>query len=124
MFAPRTPDGIKVMVGKILTPQAMMDAYRNARALCGTTDIVLHHSDQDPNIYGGTRREFCVQHLLPLLGERASKLKIWKHSAQSEVMLPSDSDAFWLVIEGRHLDAPIACVLYATPYEQEAVTLN
>jgi hypothetical protein len=124
LFDPKTPDHVKKMVGKILTPQAIMDAYRNARALYGTTDIVLWHSDQDPAIFGGTRKDYCTLNLQPRYGERALKFKIWKQSAQKVVMAPSDSDAMWLIIEGRNLDIPISCVLYAIPIEETAVASN
>lgn len=123
-FAHGTPEATRLMVGKVCPPQAIMDAYRNARALYGTTDIVLYHSDQDPGIFGGTRKDFCVSHLQRLFGRRASELKIWKHSAQKELMLPGDSDAMWLIIEGRNLDVPITCALYAMPYEETDAASN
>jgi len=119
-FAPGTTDDCKRLVGKMFKPDELFGAYRNARAEFGTTDIVLYTSDQDPAIHGGTRWQYAM-HLKNVFKERASEFRLWKHSAQSVMLLPKESDAFWLVVDIRGADYPIMCVIYATPYEVEAV---
>lgn len=122
-FAPGTTDASKRLVGKLLKPEVIMSAYRAARDECNTNDIVLHLSDRDPEIRGGTRIEFC-KHLQRLFGKRAPDFKMWHRSAQSVMQLPGDSDAMWLVIEAQGLDVPEMCVIYAMSYKQEAAEIN
>lgn len=122
-FAPGTTDDSKKLIGKLLTPQEIMNAYRNARAECGTGDIVLFLSDQDPTIHGGTRVEYC-KHLQKVFGKAASGFRMWQHSAHAVMKLPSDSEAFWLVVDVRGMDVPTMCVLFAMPYEQTAASVN
>ena len=122
-FAPGTTDDSKKLIHKLLSPESIMSAYRSARGECGTSDIVLHFSDQDPIIRGGTRLEFC-KHLQERFGKAASGFRMWRHSAHAVMKMPSDSEALWLVVESKGLDVPVMCVIYATPYEQTAVAAN
>jgi hypothetical protein len=122
-FAPGTTDDSKRLIHKLLTPESILTAYRTARSECRTGDIVLHMSDQDPIIRGGTRIEFC-KHLQERFGKAASGFRMWQHSAHAVMKLPKDSEALWLVIEANGLDVPVMCVIYATPYEQTAAAPN
>jgi hypothetical protein len=116
-FAPGTTDDCKRMVQRLLTPESIMAAYRNARSECRTSDIVLFLSDQDPTIHGGARTEYC-KHLQKVFGKAAPGFRMWAHSAHSVMKLPNDSEALWLVIDVRQADVPVMCVIYAVPYAQ------
>lgn len=119
-FDPRTTDDCKRLVGKLFPdPKMLLAAYRNACAEFGTLDIVLHRSDQNEDIHGGSRLDFCEK-LRGVWGARASEFAMWRHSAQSVMKLPSDSEAMWLVVDVRGVDLPVMCVIYAVPYAIEA----
>lgn len=116
-FAPGTTDECRRLVGSILTPGAILGAYRDARAMYGTSDIVLVvYPDQSADINGGSRSEYR-SHLRQLFGRRASEFKMYSESAHSVMSLPKESEAMWLVIHAQSMDIPIMCVIYATPYE-------
>lgn len=116
-FAPGTTDDCKRAVGRIATPGALLAAYRDAKILSGSEDIVLVvYPDQSADVHGGTRREYC-QHLWRLFGARASEFGMWHKSAQTVVRLPKESEAMWLVIHSAAMDLPLMCVIYTTPYE-------
>ena len=63
--------------------------------------------------------KYC-KHLQSVFGKRAAEFGMWARSAQSIVKMPADSSAFWLVIEIGD-DMPIMCVIFAVPYQTEAV---
>ena len=121
-FAPGTTEDSKKLVQQ-LPPDALINAYRTTRQACGSNDIVLMMSDQDPTIHGGTRMEYAA-HLKRIFGARATAFRMCRESAHSIMRLPSEGDAFWLVIDIRGADVPIMCVLFATPYEIAAAAAN
>jgi hypothetical protein len=116
-FAPGTSDDSKKLFAS-LPPEAILSAYRTAKAEFNTSDIVLWMSDQSPDINGGTRVAYA-KHLQSLYGRRAAEFRMWAHSAQSVMKLPSDSEAFWCVVDVRSADLPVMVVLYATQFEVE-----
>jgi hypothetical protein len=115
-FAPGTSNDCKKLIGRLLTPENILSAYRTAREECGTSDIVLFLSDQDPTIHGGSRIAYC-KHLQKVFGRAASGFRMWSHSAHGVMKLPNDSEATWLVVDVRGADLPVMCVIYAMPYE-------
>ena len=114
-FAPGTTDHCKRLVGRMFAPAVLLDAYRTAREVANTGDIVLVASDQSPDIGGGSRMEYA-KHLQKVFGSKASAFGMWKKSAHSVVRLPPDSEAMWLVVDVKGADLPIMCVIYVTPY--------
>lgn len=120
-FAPGTTDDCKRQIGRMYKPEDILNAYRTARAACGTGDLVLVGSDQTPEIHGGSRMEYCA-HLKQVFGARAPAFGMWKHSAASVMKLPVESDAMWFVLDIRNVDLPIMCVIYALPYKEKART--
>lgn len=122
-FAPNTSEDCKKLVQRMHRPESILGAYRDAKAKFGTCDIVLAVSDQVGHIEYMTRRTYC-EHLKRLFGDKAQGFKMWASSAQSLMQLPKDSDAMWFVVDIRGADLPSMCVIYAVPYETEAVAAN
>lgn len=120
-FAPGTTDDCKRQIGRMYTPEAILNAYRTARMASGTGDVVLVGTDQSPEIHGGSRMEYCA-HLKQVFGPRARAFKMWAHSAASILKLPAEADAMWFVLDIRNVDLPIMCVIFALPYNEEART--
>lgn len=120
-FAPGTTEDCKKIVGQLFPAASLLSAYRTAREACKTSDIVLVASDQSEDINGGSRMEYC-KHLKKAFGSRATAFKLWHKSAHSEMKLPAESEAMWLVLDIRSAALPSMCVIYATPYETTAVS--
>ena len=120
-FAPGTTEDCKKIVGQLLTPPAILAAYRTARNECGTSDIVLVVSDQSPDISGGSRREYA-QHLWRAFGPRAREFGIFNNSAHSVMSLPDEEEAMWLVVTIKGVELPLMCVIYAMAYESAAAS--
>jgi hypothetical protein len=120
-FAPGTTDSSKRVVGRLFQPGDLLEAYRQARSRFGTGDIVLSASDQGPEIQYMSRMEYATKHLRKVFGARASEFRMWSDSAQTVMKLPQDSEAFWLTIDLEGADVPVMCVIFAVPYQTEAV---
>lgn len=119
-FAPNTTAACKRQVA-MLPPDAILDAYREARKTCGTSDIVLHVHDQSPDISGGTREAFKA-HLRRVFGPRAQEFKMYSESAHAHMRLPQEAEAMWFVVEVSGADVPIMCVLFAHTFKTEPVS--
>lgn len=122
-FAPNTSEDCKKLVQRMHRPEAILEAYRRAKAQFGIADIVLAVSDQVGHIEYMTRQTYCA-HLKQLFGDKAQAFKMWESSAQSLMKLPRDSDAMWFVVDIKGADLPSMCVIYAVPYSTEAVAAN
>jgi hypothetical protein len=115
-FAPNTSENSKKLVLGMFSPGELLLAYRQAKAACGSSDVVLHTSVEERAIRGGARRVFC-ERLQQLFGPRAFEFAMWGQTAQSVVKMPLDAEAFWLVIEIPK-EMPSMIVLFAMPYEE------
>ena len=117
-FAPGTTDDCKRLVQQHLTPNDLFDAYRLARHTYSSGDIVLVIAAHDPEIINGfPRSEYIKSALGRNTRAQLAVLGIANRSAHQVMMLPADSDAFWLVIEKRG-QLPIMVVLHATRHEK------
>ena len=116
-FAPGTTEDCKRLVMRLYPPDVLLGAYRTAREMCQTSDIVLVASDQSPDISGGSRSEYR-KHLKQIFGERAPVFRMWSESAQNVLQLPSEADAMWLVVDVHGEQLPIMCALFAMPYSE------
>jgi hypothetical protein len=133
-FAPGTTDDCKKIVGKLFTPTDILGAYRAAREMFQTGDLVLVASESDPSGFSTKKRSTFVKELKAGLNGKPMPFiarALVDKPAHSIVQMPFSSDAMWLVIT-RHQGLPIMVVIYATPYEVAApgtsesdmVTLN
>ena len=121
-FAPGTTDDCKKLVGSLFQPSDLLGAYREMRVKLKSGDLVIVASNQEPEFRVETRLAY-VNRLKDALGARNSGKRLPAayeilafQSAHRVVQLPSESEAFWLVIErGREL--PVICPIFTTPYQ-------
>jgi len=126
-FAPGTTDACKRLVAKLFQPGEILGAYRQAREMFHTGDLVLAVSEQNPSGFRVEPRIAYLKNLRQALGHNAPKvmsaLGIAQKTAHAVVKLPFESEAMWLVVS-RGQDLPAMCVLYSLPYEQTAAAAN
>lgn len=119
-FAPGTTEDCKKKVVSLFKPSEILGAYKQARALFKTGDLVLVGSETDPSGFNVEPRHEYLKRLRQVLGENAPKamqvLGLAHTSAHAVVKMPKDSDAMWLVIT-RGRDMPLMVVLFTTPYQ-------
>ena len=126
-FAQGTTDASKRLVAKLFGPSDILSAYREARRIFRTGDLVLAASEQDPIGFRVEPRIEYLKNLQRALGAHApatlSALGIAHRSAHEEVKLPAASEALWLVIS-RGQELPVMCVMYVMAFEYEAPAPN
>jgi hypothetical protein len=127
-FAPGTSDDSKRLIGRILTPGEILGAYKQARTMYHTGDLVLSTTLDDTELKVWPRPKYIEEQRLLMTEQygvaKASKmmsvLAIARQSAHQIAKLPFESDAMWVVIlRGKEL--PVQAVIYATPYETGTV---
>lgn len=119
-FAPNTSADCKRLVGTLHKPEDILAAYRAGRERFGTGDLVLAVSDQVGHIEYMPRLTYC-EHLKRVFGDKALGFALWSSSAHRLMKLPSDSEAWWFVVDVRGMDLPVMCVLYATQMHVDPV---
>ena len=104
-FAPGTAEANKKVIVGMYDPKFLLQMYRTACREHGTRDIVLMCPNvNEPNgLFAGRRT--------PKLG---------LVSAHTQMQLPIDSDAFWLIVSIPQSEMPVTAIMYAVPYEQVA----
>lgn len=119
-FAPGTTDDSKRLVAKLFKPGEILGAYRQARGVFHTGDLVLVVSESNPTGFNVEPRMEYLKRLRQVLGVHAAKmmptLGLASSSAHKVMKLPMDSEAMWLIVT-RGQDLPVMCVLFTTPYE-------
>lgn len=119
-FAPNTSEGAQKLILGMFDPQYLLTSYREARRQHKTGDLVFMCPNTDPeNLFVGTRAEMRM-HLQRILGPRAHEFKLVHESAHKAVQLPSEMEAFWLVVEVPGQDMPCMTVLYAIKYDNSS----
>ena len=109
-FGPNTAEAHKKVIYGMFPPKYLLNAYRTARREHNSADLALVCRNMDPNeLFAGPRASMS-SYLQSL------KFPAPLVSAQSYTKLPSDHDAFWLIIPMRN-EIPIMVVLYALAYE-------
>ena len=122
-FAPGTTDDCKKLVQK-LPPADLFDAYRQGRHEFKTSDIVLVVAAQDHEIVSAwPRAEYVKGALSRNNPKQLATLTIASKSAHQVMLLPAESDAFWLVVEVKQMQFPIMCVLHAIRLEAKDGTI-
>ena len=119
-FAPGTTDECKRLVQTLLNPAELFGAYRQARTMFKTGDLVLRISEQDPSGFEAETRTAYVKRLREFQGPKGIPLLmrgIAEKTAHSIVKLPFESDAMWLIVVRGPKAVPLMCVIYATPYQ-------
>jgi hypothetical protein len=126
-FAPGTTDDCKRLVEKLFQPGEILGAYRQARGLFKTSDLVLAVSEKDPSGFRVEPRMVYLETLRRALGLHAPKmmnaLVIAQRTAHAVVKLPFESEAMWLIVS-RGKELPVMCVIYSLAFEQAATAVN
>lgn len=124
-FAPGTTNECKELVARLFKPGEIIGAYRQARSMFKTGDLVAVVSEADPSGFNIEPRTAYLKRLRDVLGAKAKStmpaLGISNKSAHAVVQLPFESEAFWLIVTRGHQKMPAMCVLFTTPYETTAV---
>jgi hypothetical protein len=123
-FAPGTTDDCKRLIAGLFQPGEILGAYRQARGVFKTGDLVMVVAKSDPSGFNVEPRIAYLKRLRQVLGHHAAStmpaLGINDKSAHSVMKLPFETDAMWLIVT-RGQELPVMCVLYSTPYETTAV---
>ncbi len=106
-FAPGTTDDCKKLVRNI-SPDDLFNAYRLGRHSYNTGDLVVVVDNEDHENFQAWPRSEYVKRAV-----HNEAFTIAKQSAHQVMLLPAESDAFWLVVEVRQLQIPVMCVLHA-----------
>lgn len=119
-FAAGTTDDCKRLVAGLFKPGEILGAYRQARGVFKTGDLVMVVAQKDPEGFNVEPRIAYLKRLRQVLGTKAAKtmpsLGIANKSAHSIVQLPFEGDAFWLIVT-RGQEIPVMVVLFTTPYQ-------
>jgi hypothetical protein len=114
-----TEDCKRLVMGLFQQAEDVLGAYRVACAQFHTRDIVLVSAEWDASGLEAMPRARYVERLrrgLPTNGAKLlALLGIAHRSAHQVATLPTESDAFWLVVNRRGA-LPVMAVLLATPY--------
>lgn len=122
-FAPGTTDASKRVVQQ-LSPNDLFDAYRLGRHTYSTGDLVLVVSARDPeSVDAWPRVKYVEQALRRNNRAQLATVTLAHKSAHKIMLLPAESDAFWLVVETEQLPMPIMCVLHAVRVEKQGDTM-
>jgi len=122
-FATGTTEACQQLITRLFKPEDIFAAYRAARKLHRTGDIVLVASAQDQAGFDSWARANYVRHIRNHFSSKFPPFfnGIASQSAQEIQQLPAESDAFWLVVT-RDQDMPLMSVMYALPYEMTAAS--
>jgi hypothetical protein len=121
-FAPGTTDECKKLVTRLMQPEQILSAYRQARGQFSTGDLVLTISEQDPSGFEAESRIAYVKRAR----EMNKRVPLLMHglaaqSAHKIAKLPPEAEALWLIIVRGPKAVPIMCVIFAVPYQTTAV---
>lgn len=118
-FAQGTAENCKNLILGMFNPGQLLAFYKAAVIENkGVRDLVLWSSTSDPSdCFAGTRADYrkFLQQTYP---KAAKNFGMYSQSAHSVAKVPTDTDAFWLVITVSGQPLPLMCVLYALKYEQ------
>jgi hypothetical protein len=123
-FAQGTTTDCERLVEKLFTAEDVISAYKHARAIFNTEDLVLVVSERDPSGFQAMPRHKCAEYFRELNGRKALPAiydRIVHESAHKVAKLPFTSDAMWLVVVRGPQDLPVMCVLFAVAIKTEAV---
>jgi hypothetical protein len=113
-FAPGTSEDCQRLVQQI-QPGHLYEAYRRGRESCGTGDLVLTVDGDDLESFRvWPRSNYVAMALRRNTPAQLATITLASKSAHQVMLLPRESDVFWLVIEVRALEFPIMCVLHAS----------
>lgn len=124
-FARGTTEESKKLVEHLFAPSEILGAYRHARTVFKTGDLVVRVSEQDPSGFEAEPRTAYLRRI-----REASKNKIpmllrgLDRSAHSIAQLPFESDAMWFVVVRGPQAVPVICVMFAAPYEVSAEAVS